>query len=315
MKIVITGALGHIGSKLIRDLPNSFRDCEIVMIDDMSTQRYCSLFNLPDGVKYRFLEADIMKADLAPVVDGADCVIHLAAITNAEGTFNIADQVHRVNLDGTRLVAEACAKQGVPMLFVSTTSVYGSQAEVVDETCPISDLKPQSPYAESKLKAEQMMEQMGREAGLKYLNLRFGTIFGVSPGMRFHTAVNKFCYQAATGIPVSVWKTALNQRRPYLDLKDGVSALVHIMQKKLYNNTLYNVVSSNYTVEQILETIRKTAPELKINFVESKIMNQLSYCVESKKFGATGFTFSPNIQQQVGDTVRMFASVRTYGAP
>ena len=53
MKIIVTGALGHIGSKLIRDLPLYFKNSEIVMIDNFTTQRYTSLFNLPN-YKYKF---------------------------------------------------------------------------------------------------------------------------------------------------------------------------------------------------------------------------------------------------------------------
>jgi nucleoside-diphosphate-sugar epimerase len=53
MKVVITGALGHIGSHLIRRLPDFFTDCEVVMIDNLATQRYPSLFNLTDAARYR----------------------------------------------------------------------------------------------------------------------------------------------------------------------------------------------------------------------------------------------------------------------
>ena len=49
MKIIVTGALGHIGSCLIRDLPFSFPGSEIAMVDNMMAQHYCSLFNLPRG--------------------------------------------------------------------------------------------------------------------------------------------------------------------------------------------------------------------------------------------------------------------------
>ena len=55
MKIVVTGALGHIGSRLIRELPARFPDAKIVMLDNLLTQRYCSLFNLPATGQYRFL--------------------------------------------------------------------------------------------------------------------------------------------------------------------------------------------------------------------------------------------------------------------
>ena len=58
MKIVVIGALGHIGSRLIRNLPNEFPNAEIVMIDNMKTQRYPSLFNLPKEGNYQFIEDD-----------------------------------------------------------------------------------------------------------------------------------------------------------------------------------------------------------------------------------------------------------------
>ena len=59
MKIIVTGAIGHIGSYVIRDLGVFFPRAEIVMIDNMMTQRFPSLFNLPSSVKYQFIEGDV----------------------------------------------------------------------------------------------------------------------------------------------------------------------------------------------------------------------------------------------------------------
>ena len=59
------------------------------------------------------------------------------------------------------------------------------------------------PYAASKVRGEQLLEELGRTAGLRFVTCRFGTIYGVSPGMRFHTAVNKFCWQAAMRLPLT----------------------------------------------------------------------------------------------------------------
>jgi nucleoside-diphosphate-sugar epimerase len=74
MKIVVTGALGHIGSRLIRELPQIITGPEVVMIDNLMTNRYCSLFNLPPNAKYRFIEADILEIDLDTIFKGADAV-------------------------------------------------------------------------------------------------------------------------------------------------------------------------------------------------------------------------------------------------
>ena len=70
---------------------------------------------------------------------------------------------------------------------------------IVDESCEVKDLKPQSPYAETKLKEEKLIKDLVSSNQLKAIICRFGTIYGISPGMRFHTAVNKFCWQAAFG--------------------------------------------------------------------------------------------------------------------
>src|SRR5262249_21123127 len=165
----------------------------------------------------RFHEAEVLGADLDELFGGADVVVHLAAITNAEASFDRQTEVERVNLHGTERVARACIRAGAGLVFLSTTSVYGTQDGVVDETCPPEELRPQSAYAESKLRAERLIAELTRD-GLRAVTFRFGTIVGPSPGMRFHTAVNKFCWQAVVGEPLSVWRTALHQRRPYLDL-------------------------------------------------------------------------------------------------
>ena len=250
-----------------------FPEAEIVMLDNLLTQRYCSLFNLPAHGRYRFLEDDVLTADLPSIFDGATAVVHLAAITDAANSFEIKETVEQVNLNGTERVAQACLKANCALIFPSTTSVYGSQAEEVDEDCPVSDLKPQSPYAEAKLRSEQLLTSLGKEKGLRFITCRFGTIFGTSIGMRFHTAVNKFCWQAVMGQPLTVWKTALHQHRPYLDLGDAVEAIKFIIQKKLYDGKVYNVLSTNTSVSSIVDTISAHVPDTCIEHVDSKIMN------------------------------------------
>jgi len=290
--IVVTGSLGHIGSRLIREI-----DEEVVIIDNLCTQAYYSLFNLS---RCKFIQEDIMSADLYSLFNGADAVIHLAAIVDPESSYYQRELVERVNVEGTRKVAEACIESNCPMVFASTTSVYGVQAEEVDEKC--INLKPQSPYAESKIKSEWILDRLGNE-GLRYIVLRMGTIFGISPGMRFHTAVNKFCFQAAIGEPITVWRTAMNQNRPYLDITDMIRAVRLILDDNVYNNQTYNLVTVNTTVGKIIDIIKARIPNLSINFVDTQIMSQLSYTVSNEKFRKLGFLFKGDLSKGINETL------------
>ena len=308
MKIVVTGALGHIGSRLIQEIPNAFQGSEIVMVDNLETQRYSSLFSLPSPAQYRFIEADVTTSDLISIFEGADIVVHLAALTNAPESFRMKEKVERVNVEGTERVAEACLKAGSAMIFVSTTSVYGGTTGVVEEDCSPEDLQPQSPYAHSKLKAEQCLQRMGEENGLRFVICRFGTVFGVSPGMRFHTAVNKFCWQAVLGQPISVWRTALDQKRPYLELGDAVRALEFIMKKNLFDGRVYNVVTTHATVGEMIGILSDLIPGVSIEYVDHEIMNQLSYEVSTSRFRAQGFQFQGSLRRGIGETVQLLQS-------
>jgi len=305
MKLVVTGAIGHIGSYMIRDLAVQFPGAEIVIIDNMMTQRYPSLFNLPALGQYRFIEADVTDIDLRPIFQDAYAVVHLAAITDAAGSFDKAELVEANNYQSTVKVAQACVETGARLISLSSTSVYGTQKEVVAEDCSPDELKPQSPYAITKLKEEQLVSKLSAEKGLKAISCRFGTIFGASPGMRFHTAVNKFCWQAAMGQPITVWSTAYDQKRPYLDLFDASRAIAFIIRKDLFDGRIYNVLTHNATVRQVVDLIREFVPDLEVTFVDNKIMNQLSYEVSCERFLSEGFNFAGELRRGIGETIAL----------
>ena len=305
MKIIITGALGHIGSSVVRELPKIFPHSEIIMIDNLLTQRYSSLFNLPKNGNYQFYEADILTTELKPIFERADVVLHLAAITDATSSFQNRKQVESVNYEGTVKVSETCKKVGCPMIHLSSTSIYGTQKKLVDEDCSLEDLNPQSPYAETKLKEENFLRSLGSDKLFKFVIFRFGTICGTSPGMRFHTAINKFCWQAVTGQPLTVWSTAQNQKRPYLALSDAIGVITYSMKKKLYNQETYNVLTENLTVDSIIKIIRELIPQININHVDSEIMNQLSYEVSNQKISKVGFQFTGSISENIFNTINL----------
>ena len=311
MKIAITGALGHIGSKAARLLPLFFRNSEIILIDDFTTQRYSSLFDLPSEGSYTFIEGDVLKLDLQSIFSQVDIVLHLAAITDATRSFENKEKVEYVNFTSSLRVADACVNTDTKMFLISSTSVYGTQKNYVDENCTPDELKPQRPYALTKLKEEDMIKQKYNKEGLKGVILRLGTIFGKSPGMRFHTAINKFCWQAVMKTPLTVWKTAYDQKRPYLDLTDAVRSMAFFIETNQFDGRVYNVVTLNATVRKVVDTIQTFIPNLKIEFVDNQIMNQLSYEVLSTRLDEKEFIFQGDLKQGIKETISLLQQART----
>jgi nucleoside-diphosphate-sugar epimerase len=303
MRVVITGALGHIGSELIRQLPAACPDTEIVMVDNLATDRYASLFDLPPAGRYEFVEADILDADLERIFAGADAVIHLAAVTHGSGA-EAERRMERVNLAGTARVARACLAADAALFFPSTTSVYGVHG-VVTEQCPVSELRPQSRYAEWKLQSEAELHALAQSDGLRMVIFRMGSIFGPSVGMRFHTAVNQFCWRAQAGRPIEVWQTASHQFRPYLDLRDAVRALLFVLSRHQFDGRVYNVLTLNATVNHVIEVLAMFAPGLRIAYVDSPLMNTLSYCADNGRFTRLGFEFSGSLERGIRETIAM----------
>jgi nucleoside-diphosphate-sugar epimerase len=250
--------------------------------------------------------------DLNSLFKGADIVIHLAAITDATGSFDKSTEVEENNYQSTLKVANACRETGASLIALSSTSVYGTQNDIVDEDCSENELQPQSPYASTKLKEEELISNLSKDKGLKAIHCRFGTIFGASPGMRFHTAVNKFCWQATMGQPITVWNTAYDQKRPYLDLLDASRAIIHIIENDIFDGRIYNVLTQNSTVRQVIDIIREFVPNLEVEFVDTKIMNQLSYEVLCDRFKSKGFVFSGDLKRGIKETILLLKNANKY---
>ena len=302
-KIAITGALGHIGSKFIHSLESDMIFKEVRLIDNLMTQRYSSLFNLPENIPFTFIEEDIITVDLNSIFTDIDIVIHLAAITDAASSFGNLDEIEKVNFEGTNRVIEACIKNNTKLIFPSSTSIYGSNNQSILEDSVGDDINPQSPYAESKFNSEQVLNDSLSSDDLNFCILRLGTIFGPSTGMRFHTAVNKFCWQANFNKPITVWETALDQKRPYLGINDAVSAIKFIISNDLFSNDTFNVVTKNFSVKDVISCIKNNIDSVEVELIKTRIMNNFSFGVSSNKIEKLGFKFKDDLSNQIKETI------------
>ncbi len=304
MKLLITGACGHIGSFVAEHIHKIKEIKETILIDNLKSNRHSSVFNLRKKSKKRFYIRDLNNPKSLNDFKNVDFIIHCASMTNAEKSFGKKNQMFSNNINCLKTVIKYCKSKKVKLIHLSSTSVYGKQADIVDETCEKKYLKPQSPYAQIKIIEENMLKKESKK--LKYTTFRFGTISGVSKGIRFHTAVNKFCFNAALNEKILVYKTALHQYRPYLSLKDAFKVFKFCINKDFFKNDIYNALSENCTVNQILNKIKKYKKNIKVALVKAEIMNQLSYHVDGSKLKKSGLSLNAKIEKDVEETLNLF---------
>ena len=255
MKVLITGACGHIGSYLLENIYKIKKVKKTVLVDNLESNRFHSLFNNSKKNNLSFFKRDLNDKNALKDFSNIDVIVHLASMTNAEKSFGKEKQMFSNNLNCLDTVIKYCIKNKTKLIHLSSTSVYGKQTNIVDESCEEKFLIPQSPYAKIKLIEEKTLIKYKKD--LKYNTFRFGTIAGVSKGIRFHTAVNSFCLNAAINEKVRVYKNAMDQYRPYLSLRDSFKVFQFCFEKNFFTNDIYNALSGNYTVRQILNRIKK----------------------------------------------------------
>jgi UDP-glucose 4-epimerase len=199
VRILVTGGAGFIGSNLLRHLaPYS----SLIALDDLSTGHEQNL----TGIDAELHVGSILDQEmLVSLSAGCDAIVHLAARPSVPRS--IADPLmsHEVNTTGTLNVLEAARKNGIPqVILASSSSVYGANPAIPkDESClPM----PMSPYAVSKLAAEQYALAWQHSYGLNTLAFRFFNVFGPgqTPGHAYAAVVPSFLHAVLTGQPVFV---------------------------------------------------------------------------------------------------------------
>lgn len=305
MTVLVTGGLGYIGSRLIREIPDhpAYSGEEIRILDNFRQPRFHSLWDLPSYADYDMVRGDIRDADdRSEALEGVDTVFHLAAVTNAPETFDIPEKTWEVNHEAAVDLFNDARDAGVEEFVNAVTcSVYGrTEKEITEEF----DCEPESPYGEAKLAAEQeMFDLYDGEMGLT--GLRLGTVYGWTTGMRFDTVVDKFTWLAAMGEPLTVYEGAEDQQRPYLHVQDAVRSLL-FAGAELGDGEAYNVVGQNGRLQDVVDAIEKHFPSVEIGYTEAEQLNQLSYIVSDQKIRVEGFETGYSLDQGVAELADKF---------
>jgi len=175
-RILVTGGAGFIGSHLVDELVKE--GFEVAIFDDLSTGRIDNIRHHLEKRKIRFIEGDVRRRkDVEEALEDVEAVFHLAAITSVPYSVKHPKVTYEVNVNGTRNLLEACLRSSVErFIYLSTCAVYSEPEYLpVDEKHPTNSI---SPYAESKLKAEQACMEFQEAYGLKTTIFRPFNIYG-----------------------------------------------------------------------------------------------------------------------------------------
>lgn len=250
--VLVTGGAGYVGSVLTRGLlAQGFN----VSVLDNGLMTPMSLRELrTDGVTH--VQGDICDGgELTTLLKGVDSVVHLASIVGDPACSVEPDLAWETNYLGTIRLAEACKKAGVQrFVFASTCSNYGTQADMeVDEWTPIN---PQSIYARTKVMAEHYLLSI-QSPVFRPCILRFATVYGLSPRMRFDLAVNIMTVKAVLHREVTV--QGGDQWRPFVHVADAAQAIVRALTTVTSTSMpeIYNCGSNaeNYRLRDLGELI------------------------------------------------------------
>ncbi len=244
MRVVVTGAAGHLGSVLVELLLR--REIEVIAVDTLlyGGEGLLSRFSQPG---FRFVKQDVREDVAAAFGDGVDAVVHLAALVGP-----VCEQdpqaAWAVNRDATANVCRWARGAGAKVIFASTCSNYGIYDGLATEEAPLS---PLGVYAETKTAAERLIAELVDDG----VTLRFGTLAGLSPRPRFDTLLNQLACEACTHGKI-VCRRPL-ARRPFLHVLDAAQAVVTLLEAwPRARHRCYNVVGFNTTIRELAEATR-----------------------------------------------------------
>ncbi len=252
MRYIVTGGAGFIGSSIVKKLVA--RGDDVTVIDNLNTGKEENLKSVID--KITFLKDSILNRELLEKQSqNIDGIFHQAALASVQDSFSKLDEYHNVNVNGTENILKLAKKNDFRVVYASSSSVYGNP-----ERIPIkeSDKKnPINPYAETKLKKEQLAIKYS-EMGVKVIGLRYFNVFGKGQSKEYAGVLKLFLERIRDKLPPKINGDG-TQFRDFVYVEDVADANIMSMDSDI-NHGFYNVgTNTSITILDLAKTIIKSS--------------------------------------------------------
>jgi len=293
---VMAPYLAHAGFDVVGLDTGYFADCSLVAADESVSTRRKDL-------------RDLEPADL----DGYDAVVHLAALSNDPIGNLRPDWTADINVHGSIRLAELAREAGVRrFLFSSSCIMYGmSESAVVDEDSP---LDPKTDYARSKVEAERAIAKLATES-FSPTFLRNGTVYGLSPRMRFDTVLNDLVARAVSSNAVVLHSDG-TPWRPVVHVEDVARAFHAVLEAptEAVHGQAFNVGAEhlNHQIRELAEIVVEAVPGCELRVLAEPQADQRTYRADFSKFARTfpDFEFRWTAREGVRELRRSFEEIR-----
>jgi nucleoside-diphosphate-sugar epimerase len=286
-RILITGHNGYIGSVMAPSFVQAGHD--VVGLD---TGYFQACTFVPERTKVPSVRKDLRDLELSDL-EGFDAVVHLAALSN-DPIGNLNEKwTEEINFRSSVRLAELAKAAGVErFLFSSSCIMYGmSEAAVVTEESP---LDPKTEYARSKVKSERAIAEL-TSGSFSPTFLRNGTVYGVSPRMRFDTVFNDLMGAAVTTGKVTLYSDG-KPWRPVVHVQDVARAFLAVLEAPIADvrNQAFNTGANylNHQIIELAEIVANTVPGCRLEILARPGADQRTYKADFGKFARVFPNFS-----------------------
>ena len=314
-KIFITGGLGYIGSAFAKEALK--QNYDILLYDSLIyEQAYEEILDeitstKKDSSSVKLVIGDVRNTDLLRYTMknfDPDFCIHLAELSSVYACDHNPPFTEDINYRASKRVIDICAELDIPVLYNSTSSLYGNQkdSQLMKETDPLPAHTDN--YCKYKLWMENYIKEKKSKEDFNIIVFRPATVCGVSPRMRIELLPNHFTYCAIAKGVIKI--SEMHAYRAAMDIQDMIKAYFKVIEKGTWDKLIYNLGSYNFSKLQFSETIQDTTG---CEIVEIPNIGDLRNLQIDCSLFENEFEFKPSItyKQTVDDLVSWIGDKKT----